>query len=163
MPKTTTVGTRLDAALLALQLQAAGPALDFTKDRVTTSQQPSGRPPDYGDEHAAWLERAERLVEGICASLSSPEQRKPIAELHQAIWSYEGRSAVYVAYHEHCSIDTVRRVRQRKGLDDHGFRKPAALTSRVIPAETGVGQEPSAADDTNIVRWDSPLERGNDG
>lgn len=132
MARTTTIGTRLDAALLALQLQAQGPAVDTTRDLVDSGKPTTQRPPDYGDDQAVWLERAERLVDEIVAQLEAPKARrqKTLAEVRSVIRSYEGRDNVYVAYHEHCSTKTVERARGTLGLDSHGFKVPKPLTSR---------------------------------
>lgn len=143
--RTTTIGTRLDAALLSLQLQAQGPAVDATKDRVNGSKPSTQPPPDFGNEHAVWLERAERLVEGIVAGLRQPTAtgaRKTARELRDVIRGYEGRTVVYVAYHEGCSPDLVEKVRASCGLEPTtGFRRLAALTSREIPVVEGQGND----------------------
>lgn len=137
--RTTTIGTRLDAALLSLQLQAQGPAVDATKDRVNGSKPSTQAPPDFGNEHATWLDRAERLVEGIVAVVQGakgPARRKTASELRAVIRTYEGRPVIYVAFHEGCSTDLVEKVRTSCGLETTtGFRRPTALTSRELPAQ----------------------------
>jgi hypothetical protein len=150
--RTTTIGTRLDAALLALQLQAQGPAVDPTKDQVDTGKSTSQAPPDYGSEHAAWLDRAERLVEGIADVVrgAQPKTRKTAPELRAVIGTYEGRPAIYVAYHEGCSVELVYKVRAARGQDELGFRRPAPLTAREVPEDTG--PIPSCIDDNLLSR-----------
>lgn len=142
--RTTTIGTRLDAALLTLQLQAQGPAVDPSRDLVDSGKPTTQRPPDYGNDHAVWLERAERLVDAMVASLRQPEARrqKTLSEVRSVIRTYEGRDHVYVAYHEHCSVRTVERARAALGLDSLGFKVAKPLTSREfdtgrIPSDSG--------------------------
>jgi hypothetical protein len=63
-------------------------------------------------------------------------QRKSTADLRRVMHTYEGRDIVYVAYHEGCSTDLVRKTRTAMGLDLMGFRKLKPLTTRTLPEGT---------------------------
>ena len=163
MARTTTIGTRLDAAL---QHSAAGPAVDPTRDLVDSGAAETQVPRDYGSEFEAWLGRAERLVEGIVDAIKGarPRTTKTVSELKEVIRTYEGRDTVYVAFYEGCSVRTVERARADLGLQPStGFREPKLLKANVAIYEAdGIGQDSSRQDGIVCVRSQTALSGASD-
>jgi hypothetical protein len=116
-----------------------GATLDATKDRIKTGKTTSSRPTDYRPLSSEWAARAERLVVAVekeAEEYSTGAElvpRKSASDLSRVMRSYEGREPVFVAYHEGCSVDLVRKVRTSLGMDHMGFRKDKPLTSRELP------------------------------
>lgn len=114
--------------------------MDPSRDLVDSGKPTTQRPPDYGNDHAVWLERAERLVEGIADETrapSGPRRQQTAPGLRRVIRKYEGRDCVYVAFHEGCSESLVYKVRASLELDGLGFSKAKPLTSRELPVAHG--------------------------
>jgi hypothetical protein len=136
-----TLGQRLDRTLLRISLFAEGGSVDFQKDIIKGSKATTREPTDYQPLTNEWEERALRMVESMEAAAeayskgSEVVRRKSTADLRDVIHTYEGRDLVFVAYHEGCSTDLVRKVRTTMGLDLHGFRKLKPLTARTLPEE----------------------------
>lgn len=134
-----TLGQRLDRALLRMSMFAEGATVDTTKDRISSGKTEASAPTDYQPLGSEWQERAKRLVESIereaeaYATGAELVPRKSASDLRAVIRNYEGRDCVFVAYHEGCSVDLVRKVRASLGLDSHGGKKPPSLTSREVP------------------------------
>lgn len=137
-----TLGQRLDRTLLQMSMFAEGASVDFQKDRISSGKATSSAPTDYQPLASEWENRAERMVESMEAAAAAYStgaevvQRKSASDLRSVMHTYEGRDIVFVAYHEHCSADLVRKVRSAMGLDLDGFRKLKPLTSRTLPEDT---------------------------
>lgn len=129
------IGQRINdglAKLLVVELN--GPAVDTTRDIVTTGKGGHGTHKERGKAPAGnarplveqWAEQAQRVAEGIEEAIreiqtgAKPQEFggiKPARGLRSRIHDYEGRGVVYVAYHERCSVELVRKVRAEKGRD----------------------------------------------
>jgi hypothetical protein len=137
-----TLGRRLDKALLRMSMFAEGASVDFRKDVISTGKTTSSAPTNYQPLASEWETRAERLVDSMEAAAEAYStgteavQRKSTADLRRVMHTYEGRDIVYVAYHEGCSTDLVRKTRTAMGLDLMGFRKLKPLTTRTLPEGT---------------------------
>jgi hypothetical protein len=137
-----TIGQRLDRTLLRMSMFAEGASVDFQKDRISSGKATASAPTDYQPLASEWEDRAERMVVSMEAEAEAYStgaeivQRKSASDLRRVIPSYEGRDIVFVAYHEGCSADLVRKVRTAMGLDLMGFRKDKPLTSRNLPEES---------------------------
>jgi hypothetical protein len=137
-----TLGRRLDRVLLQMSMFAEGASVDFQKDRIKSVKATSSAPTDYQPFSKEWEDRAERMVESMEAAAEAYStgaevvQRKSAADLRRVMHTYEGRDVVFVAYHEGCSADLVRKVRTAMGLDLMGLRKLKPLTTRTLPEET---------------------------
>lgn len=121
-----------------MALFADGATVDPGKDRVSTGKTTSSMPIDPQPVAREWHDRAERLVAAIEAAAETysrgdePRRQKSASELRKVMHSYEGRDNVFVAYHESCSTDLVRKLRGDMGLDTHGFRRQRPLTDTVL-------------------------------
>jgi hypothetical protein len=137
-----TLGQRLDKTLLRMSMFAEGANVDFQKDRISSGKTTSSAPTNYQPVASEWEKRAEIMVESMEAAAEAYStgaqgvQRKTTADLRRVMHLYEGRDAVYVAYHEGCSTKTVERARGAMGLDTMGFRKSKPLTARMLPEES---------------------------
>lgn len=150
--KKTTVGQRIDKALLALLGRANGATVDFSKGGLGTSisgsKPRSQAPPNFASEYAEWLDRAERLalaLEGDVGGDSAVRPKSTTKTLSPVIREYEGRSPEFIAFVEKCSVALVRKVRVEKGLNPvTGERAERPHTSRELPTEYATGQIASA-------------------
>jgi hypothetical protein len=136
-----TLGQRLDKTLLRMSMFAEGATVDFQKDLIDTGKASASPPTNYQPIVIEWEDRARRMVESAEAAAEAyskgaePVSQKSTADLRRVMHTYEGRSAVYVAYHEGCSTRSVERVRAAMNLDAMGFRRLKPLTARTLPEE----------------------------
>lgn len=126
-----TIGQRVDRALAKLALCSEVAAVDMTRDHVSSSPAPSGKPAGESRTPAVvWAERlerfceaAERFVHEYQHGATQPgfrhrSEADALAHMRQHIREYEGHDPVYVAFMEGLmSDDPVRRARHDAGLD----------------------------------------------
>lgn len=134
----TTLGSEINRALLALLMKAEGPAVDPSRDIISTGKTTSSPPPNYHSEYEAWRERFVRLLMALHRELGS-EPRQPrttTKDLLEVIRDYEGRDKVYVAFVEGCSVELVEKARTIIGVKpSDGTRRERPLTSRTMPGQ----------------------------
>jgi hypothetical protein len=136
MPNSS-LGRRLDLALLALQLAPQGAAVQYDKEVVSHSPDVRREPPRPDLDVEGWSLRAERLVEALehiaAGTTLSPDT--PINSLKKVMRQYAGRAAGFVAFAECTTVDRVIQARTALGVDpETGLPKPKPLTSRELPS-----------------------------
>lgn len=136
MPNSS-LGRRLDLALLALQLAPQGEAVQYDREVVSSSSDVKKEPPRVDLDVEGWNLRAERLVEALEHIVSglSLNPDPSLSQLKGAMRQYAGRAAGFVAYAECTTVDRVVQARTALGVDpETGLPKPKPLTSRELPS-----------------------------
>lgn len=132
-----TLGSEINRALLALLMKAEGPAVDPSRDNISTGKIESSPPRNYHSEYEQWRERFVRLLMALHRELGDEPIRKPrttTKDLLEVIRGYEGRDKAYVAFVEGCSVELVEKVRTIIGVSmADGTPKKRPLTSRTLP------------------------------
>jgi hypothetical protein len=136
MPNSS-LGRRLDLALLALQLAPQGEAVRYDREVVSSSPDVRKEPPRVDLDVDGWNLRAERLVEALEHIVSglSLNPDPSLNHLKGAMRQYAGRSAGFVAFAECTTVDRIVQARTALGVDpETGLPKPKPLTSRELPS-----------------------------
>lgn len=130
------LGRRLDQALLTLQLEQQGSAVDYSREVVSETPTKKKEPPtpDMDPDAAAGLAEQfvvslERFVDG------DPWEPRSLAALKQAVRPLAGRASGVVAYLLGEDVQRVSAARAALNADpDTGLPKDKPLTSREIPS-----------------------------
>jgi hypothetical protein len=130
------VGRRLDAALLALSLRAQGPAVDFSRERVSGTPERSPAPPRLDLEADRWAS----LFELVVSQLERGERTTSIPDLMTAVRPFAGYRSSFLAFALSEPVERVEHARAALGVDgEAGLPTLPPLTSRELPARWRAG------------------------
>jgi hypothetical protein len=138
----SSLGRRLDLALLALSLASQGEAVQYDREIVSSSVDVRKEPPRPDLDVERWSLRAERLVEALehVAAGTTLNPEMPVSQLKKVMRQYAGRASGFVAFAECTTVDRVVQARTALGVDpETGLPKPKPLTSRELPGSSSCG------------------------
>lgn len=136
MPETT-LGRRLDAALIALRLAPQGSAIDYSGEIVSSTPDKKVEPPAPDLSAEVWANKAQQLVLAIEEVLEGEPVRPTLSlsALKNALRPLAGHSSGFAAYSLGERVLRVVQARTALGVDpETGLPKPRALTSCELPA-----------------------------